>query len=312
MVIRTNRADRSQFWGCPTFPTCRGTRPYHAVEALRRDEPGPPIDGAVAWDDRRWATARAGGSARATYQRRLARHQDRTRPARPRILLIGVGLAVSGLAIVLTGSTSPLLGYALILVGILRTVTLLVETPASVRAWRIGAAGEERVGELLAALESEGCRVLHDRLVPGRRENIDHIVIGPFGVVVVESKHYAGPVSVRGGELHLKGRRQTSMVDQVERQLAAVREALDAAAVTGIICVIDGEFPILFAPRSVGGLILTSDRRLLERIRALPAMLDAAEIARLGFEAEHRFLPAAADPGASPGTAPSTGRQAGE
>jgi hypothetical protein len=291
MVVRTNRADRSPFWGCPRFPTCRGTRPYQAVQATRGDASGSPIDGAVAWDDPRWASARAGGSAQATYERRLARHRERVRQARPRILLIGIGLMGIGLVMIAAGSTWPILGYALVLIGVLRTATLLFETPASVRAWRIGATGEERVGELLAELESEGCRVLHDRLVPGRRENIDHLVIGPFGVVVVESKHYAGPVSVRGGELYLKGRRQDSMVAQIERQLASVRETLDTPDVTGIICVIGGEFPVLFAPRSVGGLLLTSDRRLLERIRGLPRVLDAADVEHVASQAERHFLP---------------------
>ncbi len=292
MVIRANRADRSQFWGCPRFPACRGTRPYQVVESTRRDEPGLPIDGAIAWDDPRWTSARAGGSAQATYERRLARHRERVRQARPRILIIGIGLVAVGLVMIAVGSTWAWVGFVLILGGLLRTATLLFETPANVRAWRMGAEGEERVGDLLAELEAEGARVLHDRRRPGGRDNIDHIVIGPFGVVVVESKHYAGSVAVKGNELDLKGRRQTAFVGQVERQIASVREALGTDQVTGIICVVGGEFPIFFAPRSVRGLALASDRRLLERIRGLPTVHGGAEVARLAEVAAQRLVPA--------------------
>jgi hypothetical protein len=34
--------------------------------------------------------------------------------------------------------------------------------------------------------------VLHDLAVPGSRANLDHLVIGPGGVFVVDSKHYRG------------------------------------------------------------------------------------------------------------------------
>ena len=59
-------------------------------------------------------------------------------------------------------------------------------------AWRRGAAGERRTARVLAALEGEGWAVLHDLAVPRSRANIDHLVIGPGGVFVVDSKQYHG------------------------------------------------------------------------------------------------------------------------
>jgi Nuclease-related domain len=41
----------------------------------------------------------------------------------------------------------------------------------------------------LAALERQGWAVLHDLAVPRSRANIDHLVIGPGGVFVIDSKH---------------------------------------------------------------------------------------------------------------------------
>jgi hypothetical protein len=59
-------------------------------------------------------------------------------------------------------------------------------------AWRRGAAGERRTARLLAALERHGWAVLHDLAVPGSQANIDHLMIGPGGVFVIDAKQYRG------------------------------------------------------------------------------------------------------------------------
>ena len=59
-------------------------------------------------------------------------------------------------------------------------------------AWQRGAAGERRTARLLGQLERQGWAVLHDLAVPGSRANIDHLVIGPGGVFVIDSKQYRG------------------------------------------------------------------------------------------------------------------------
>jgi hypothetical protein len=53
-----------------------------------------------------------------------------------------------------------------------------------------GEQGERVVGELLESLASDGWRVLHD--ISFGRGNIDHILIGPGGVLTVETKSHAG------------------------------------------------------------------------------------------------------------------------
>jgi Nuclease-related domain len=59
-------------------------------------------------------------------------------------------------------------------------------------AWQPGAAGERRTAQLLDPLERHGWAVLHDLAVPGSQANIDHLVIGPGGVVVIDSQQYRG------------------------------------------------------------------------------------------------------------------------
>jgi hypothetical protein len=48
----------------------------------------------------------------------------------------------------------------------------------------------------LAGLERQGWAVLHDLAVPGSRANLDHLVIGPGGVFVIDSKQYRGRLQV--------------------------------------------------------------------------------------------------------------------
>lgn len=57
--------------------------------------------------------------------------------------------------------------------------------------WNSGADGEEAVVRVLNNLDSS-FRVVHDVVLPGDRQNIDHVVIGPSGVWVIETKNHNG------------------------------------------------------------------------------------------------------------------------
>ena len=62
------------------------------------------------------------------------------------------------------------------------------------RIWQRGAAGERRTARLLDRLTHDGYVVLHDLAVPGSPANVDHLVIGPSGVFVIDSKQWTGQV----------------------------------------------------------------------------------------------------------------------
>jgi hypothetical protein len=62
------------------------------------------------------------------------------------------------------------------------------------RTWQRGAAGERRTARLLRRLVRDGFVVLHDLAVPGSPANVDHLVIGPSGVFVIDSKQWTGSV----------------------------------------------------------------------------------------------------------------------
>lgn len=108
--------------------------------------------------------------------------------------------------------------------------------PATTRSWAAGAMGERVVGGRLDALAGRGVVTLHDRRVPGRRGNLDHVAVGPAGVFVVDAKQLHGArVSVRRAtgllvpgpaRLRIAGRDRTAMVDAMAWQVAAVQRAL--------------------------------------------------------------------------------------
>ncbi len=63
--------------------------------------------------------------------------------------------------------------------------------------WSIGAEGEETVAKHLSLL-SHPYRIIHDVVLPNMRGNIDHLVLGPNGVFVIETKNNNGFISCNG------------------------------------------------------------------------------------------------------------------
>ena len=62
------------------------------------------------------------------------------------------------------------------------------------RSWQRGAQGERRTARLLRRLTRDGYICFHDLAVSGSDANIDHLVIGPTGVFVIDSKQWTGHV----------------------------------------------------------------------------------------------------------------------
>jgi hypothetical protein len=62
------------------------------------------------------------------------------------------------------------------------------------RTWQRGAAGERRTARLLHRLTRDGYVVFHDLAVPGSDANLDHLLIGPTGVFLIDTKQWTGEV----------------------------------------------------------------------------------------------------------------------
>jgi hypothetical protein len=97
------------------------------------------------------------------------------------------------------------------------------------RAWEKGAKGERKAGRHLAKLERHGYLVLHDITVGTRGANIDHVVVGPSGVWVIDSKNVTcRKVHVWRYTLKVNGYK-TRYLTAMRRQKAIASERLSAA-----------------------------------------------------------------------------------
>lgn len=146
-------------------------------------------------------------------------------------------------------------------------ILALSDDPQSTRAWASGAVGERQFGAAMATL-GDTVVALHDRRVPHSRANIDHVVVGPPGVFVVDAKRYKdATIAVRrsGGlftpireQLLVGGRDKTKLVEAMAWQLDAVRGALVGDAefgdvpMTAALCFVDGQLPLFGTLRMSG------------------------------------------------------------
>jgi hypothetical protein len=132
-----------------------------------------------------------GASAAAYYRRRRAAEwtlYQRTLPLR----LAGVAIA-SLVAALAVGQVAPALaGWAGLVAAGLVGWRLHFRVSQEARNWQRGARGERRTARQLRRLARHGWVVFHDLAVPGSRANADHLIIGPAGVLLVDSKNWRG------------------------------------------------------------------------------------------------------------------------
>jgi Nuclease-related domain len=78
------------------------------------------------------------------------------------------------------------------------TWTVLGDSPpAYIENWRTGAEGERKTAKRLRALDGKEWLIVHD--VDAGRGNYDHIVVGPAGVFVLDTKWPSGAMRIKDG-----------------------------------------------------------------------------------------------------------------
>jgi hypothetical protein len=186
----------------------------------------------------------------------------------------------------------PLAGLAL----------MLKPTNQDAHVARKGAAGEERLTAELdkfAARSASPVAVLHDRGIPGRRENMDHIVVTSAGVWAVDSKAYSGRIVVpwlSRDRLVIGGRDQDKLLVQSRRQQSFLVAALDhlglpALPVRGALTFLDGDFAFMANGADVGNVLVSSPRRLRREL-AEKGTLTAEQVQYVAHRLAAWFHPA--------------------
>ncbi|HEY9478017.1 MAG TPA: nuclease-related domain-containing protein [Microbacteriaceae bacterium] len=214
----------------------------------------------------------AGASAQREYERRKNARETRIRTAHP----IAGGLILA-----------------------------LSDDPQSTKAWATGARGEELLGHRLDRLSGQGVHVLHDRRIPRTKANIDHIVVGPSGVFVIDAKKYHGRPSLRveGGlirprteKLMVGSRNCTRLTEGVHKQLGLVRSALASAdleqiPVSGMLCFVEADWPLIGGDFTIANLLVLWPRKAASRV-VMPGNIDDATAQHVHHVLASSFPPA--------------------
>lgn len=142
--------------------------------------------------------------------------------------------------------------------------------------------GQAATSRALARLTERGWLHLDDLHWPGRaRAVIDHVAIGPGGICVVTTVHWLGPVEVRRGRVHHRGRPQ-AVQDTAASAAAAVRTSLPLEDlrrhVVPVLSVVNNE-PL---DAVANGVVVSSAETLDAVLARRPAVLNTAEVARTG------------------------------
>jgi hypothetical protein len=172
----------------------------------------------------------------------------------------------------------------------------LDQAERNTKAWDAGAVGERVVAEKLSELVPRGWYVLHDVHWPGRpKANLDHVLVGPGGVVVVDAKNWTGEVKVSSGVLWQGRYARTQAVEGALAQCAAVASVLappHRRMVRPLICM--AAQPDLFGVTN-SDVAVVGAQRVVGAIEALPAVLDQQSVvglyAHLGQQLTHEQEP---------------------
>lgn len=183
------------------------------------------------------------------------------------------------------------------------------QTEGADRSWRVGADGEATVAELLAPLtipsrldrlrrRPPAWRVLHSVPIGSGRGDIDHVLIGPPGVVTINTKHHrAGRLSLDGDELIVNGHR-TDYIPKARREAARAADLLTTALtavgrpelaarliVRPVLAIVGGRVLIT---RWAAGVSVVMGRQLTHTLTSMPAVLDPDKVERIYGVARHR------------------------
>lgn len=132
------------------------------------------------------------------------------------------------------------------------SIASLADDPRSTDSWEAASEYQRRLAIDLNEIMSEHGVVLHDRLVPGTRERIDHLVVGQTGVWVISSitgrevvERRDGRIGAeRGPQLYVAGENRTSLVVDMDWLVGSIRRALEpigfgGVPITAVICFSD-------------------------------------------------------------------------
>lgn len=160
---------------------------------------------------------------------------------------------------------------------------------------KAGCRGERAVCSELSKLATQGFHHLDDRRWrqdPENKVNLDHLVIGPAGVFVVDAKNWAGRVEVRSSQLLQNGENCDDRLIALSWLTHRVEEVLLAAGYAGrphaVVCFASSQRSL---PPALGRTLLTDVDRVAELLASRPPVLSPAEIGHVAELLSYAFPP---------------------
>lgn len=249
----------------------------------------------------------AGRAAAAYYERAFGAWRRRLRAP-----LYGVGLLV-GVGAVSLWLYSP---QGEFMAGIWLGATwgmilwALGEPPEYIARWKRGAEAERRTAKTLRSLVRSEWHSFHDR--EGARGNLDHIVVGPGGVFLLDTKSISGSVTLESAGLTVRyadaprnhftysalGRQMTSAAVRLKERIEAdvrIRTYVQA------VVVVWGHFPECWCKQD--DVVYGAGERLTEWLTGLPAKLASGDRRLIQLALEAGLVAPPAEPIAEAGSA---------
>ncbi len=233
-----------------------------------------------------------GASALAYYRRRRsAEWMLYQRTLHRRVFAV----ALTGLAagLVVRHVAPALVGWATVLAVVVVGWRLWFRVSQDARNWAQGARGEQRTARQLARLIRQGWVVFHDLAIPGSGANADHLVIGPGGVFLLDSKNWRGRLAFTAdGTLWHGSYPLTATLATIGWEAHAIAAALviPGHSIQPIIVVHGSQIP--WGEQYLGGVAVLPASRLVATLLALPPQLIDQDVAQLANRAMSRLRPA--------------------
>jgi hypothetical protein len=214
-------------------------------------------------------------------------------------LIAGAAAANACLALfLLAGWTglAPVLAALLVMIGVIVGARALrTRAPAEVRAWRIQARAERNTAAVLDRLLAAGYHTLHDRRLPSGGQ-IDHVVVGPTGLFIIETRIFTGGIRLHDGVLSHHGvtlhELARGLWAQTMRILPTVGAEVGRDDLTAwtVLAIHGGRLPA--GVHAADNVALVEHTTLVDYITRRPYVLDPLAVAALAGAAE-AALPAA-------------------
>ncbi len=165
---------------------------------------------------------------------------------------------------------------------------------------RAGCQGERAVCGALSTLASHGYQHLDDlrwRADPDNKVNLDHLVVGPSGVYVVDAKNWAGRVEIRGSNAFHNGVSCDDRLTALTWLTHRVEEVLLTSGIAvrpqAVVCFATPQ-PSL--PPALGRALLTDVDRVGDLLAQRPAVITPADVSVIVDLLSYAFPPYDVDP----------------